>query len=227
MKPRSVLAQVAGIASVALLAGCGREVAGPPPAGTRQVSGTVVRAGTAVAGIKIKLYDDLERVQVDSTLTDGAGAYGFDGVGVGQWMVKVSPTLDSDLGYVRFFFDLSSPGQALVVPPFDVDGHGFDLVAPADGARLPRPTFTSPLTFQWTAYQASSLWSSARLDDSLGVLAWASPQGTQTQAAWNGLGNQPPYSGTAVPAGRYTWRVKLRLPNGVQAASRMRTLVLD
>jgi hypothetical protein len=217
------------LAFVALTAGCGlsREVAGPAPAGTPQVTGTVTRAGVALQAMKVKLYDDLEQVQADSTVTDAAGAYGFNGVGAGHWMVKVSPTLDSDLGYVRFFFDVTAAGQAVVIPPFDVDKRGFDLAVPADAARLPRPTFSSPLTFQWTAYQGTYLWSSARLDDSLGVLAWASPQGTQAQAAWNGLGNQPPYTGGAVPAGRYSWRVKLRLPNGVQAASRVRALVLD
>ena len=65
------------------------------------------------------------------------------------------------------------------------------------------------------------------MDDSLGVLAWASPQGTQSQAGWNGLGNQGSYTGAPVPAGRYAWRVKLRLPAGVQAASRVRALVLE
>ncbi len=210
-----------------VLAGCGasREVAGPSPPET--VSGTVVRAGVAVPGMKVKLYDDLEQSQVDSTLTDGAGAYGFAGVGPGHWLVKVSPTLASDLGYVRFFFDITTAGQSVAIPPFDVDARGFDLVAPADSTVQARPTFSSALTFQWSAYQGTYLWSSARVDDSLGVLAWASPQGTQSQAGWNGLGNQGSYVGAPVPAGRYAWRVKLRLPAGVQAASRVRVLVLE
>lgn len=222
---RAVLA----LAAALLVAGCGlsREVAAPGPAGTRQVSGTVNRAGAASPGIKVKLYDDLEQVQVDSTFVDAAGGYGFSGVGVGHWMVKVSPTLATDLGYVRFFFDVTTAGQTVVVPPFDIDAHGFGLVAPPDSLRTPPPTFSAPLTFQWTAYQDTYLWASARLDDSLGTLAWASPQGTQTSAAWNGLGNQPGYSGAPVPRGRYSWRVKLRLPNGVQAASRSRALWLD
>jgi hypothetical protein len=210
-------------------AGCAGSGGGPvaPVAGGHQIGGVVQRSGAPVVGQKVKLYDDLEGIQLDSTFTAADGSYGFDGVGIGKWLVKVSPASPDDLGYVRWFFDLSSAGAAVAVPPLDVAAHGFVLQAPDDASRMARPSFSSSLDFSWSAYGAPYLWASVRLSDSTGVLAWSSNQEPSTQASWNGVGNEGSYSGRILAPGRYVWRVKLRLPNSVQAASHERVLFLD
>lgn len=214
---------------VALAAGCGVSSKAPtaPPPGARQVRGTVSRGAVAAAAVKVKLYDDASGAQVDSVLSGSDGAYGFDGVPAGNWMVKVSGPTASDLGYVRWFFATAAAGQSVVVPPFDIDAHGFDLVTPADGANVPRPGFSSPLTFAWSAYGAPYLWAAVHVDDPVGTLAWSSAQAPVTQVSWNGVGNEGPYSGQALAAGPWTWRVKLRFANNVQGASRERALNLE
>ena len=226
---RRALSSLALALGLLVLAGCGasREKGITAPPGQAQIIGTVNRAGTSLAGFKVKLYNDTAGAQVDSTFTDAGGSYGFSGVPAGAWMVKVSPTDPGDLGYVRFFFALSTSGQSATVPPFDVSAHGIALSAPSDGASLVQPTFSSPLRFSWTSYQAPLSWMNARISDTQDVLAWASPQGQATTADWNGLGNQGSYAGAAVPAGTYQWRVKLHLGNAVQAATRVRTLILQ
>jgi len=224
MSTRLVLA-----ASIAVLAlsGCGREKAPTAPGGQAQVTGTVSRAGTPLAAFKVKLYDDVTGAQVESTFTDASGAYGFSGIPAGKWMVKVSPIDPGDLGYVRYFLDFAASGQTAVVPAFDVSAHGIALATPADQASTSPPSFSSPLRFSWSSYQAPLSWMNARLSDTQDVLAWASPQGQATSADWNGMGNDGPYAGAAVPPGTYGWRVKLHLGNGVQAATRVRVLTLQ
>ena len=211
-----------------LAGGCDvtRERAPTAPPGQAQITGTVERSGTALAAFKVKLYDDTSGLQVDSTLTDASGAYGFSGVSAGRWMVKVSPVDPADLGYVRYFFTLSAAGQAASVPRFDVSAHGIDLVTPADSVTLSVPSFASPLHFNWSSYSAPFIWMNARVSDPQDVLVWGSPQGQSTSADWNGLGNDGAYAGAPAPPGTYQWRVKLHLGNGVQAATRVRLLVL-
>jgi len=219
--PAALLAMVA-------LAGCSasREKGLTAPPGQPQVAGTVNRAGAAVAGFKVKLYNDATGAQVDSTFTDATGAYGFANVPTGTWMIKVSPTDPGDLGYVRFFLDLATSGQAATIPPFDVSAHGIALAAPSDGAAVNAPTFSAPLLFSWSSYQAPLSWMNARISDAQDVQSWTSPQGQATAADWNGLGNDGPYAGAPVPPGTYQWRVKLHLGNAVQAATRVRTLTV-
>ena len=226
--------RLAGAFSLVLLgsalAGCGLSSKGGPtgPApGVKQVRGTVTRGAVPAVAVKVKLYDDGSGVQVDSVLTASDGAYGFDGVPAGSWMVKVSGPEATDLGYVRWFFATSSPGQVVAVPPFDIAAHGFDALSPADGAAVPRPGFSTPLVFRWSAYAGPALWSAVYLDDANGDLAWQSPQVPSTEASWNGVGNQNSYAGQVLGVGRWYWRVKLRFAYDVQGASRQRALDLE
>ena len=226
--------RLAGALSLVLLGtaltGCGLSSKGGPtgPApGVKQVRGTVTRGAVPAVAVKVKLYDDGSGVQVDSVLTASDGAYGFDGVPAGSWMVKVSGPEATDLGYVRWFFATAAAGQSVVVPPFDIAAHGFDQVSPADAASVPRPGFSTPLTFTWTGYAAPYLWAAVHIDDANGTLAWASAQAPVTSVAWNGMGNTGPYAGQALAAGSWSWRVKLRFANDVQGASRQRALVLQ
>ena len=215
-------------AACAALAGCGlsRETLTGPAPGGPQVTGTVLRAGAAVSDIAVKLYDDPGGTLFGSEVTDGSGVYGFANVPAGRWMVKVSPSQPSDLGYVRYFFELSASGAPAEIPPFDISAHGFDLVDPVDGSIAPPPSAGTPLRMTWSPYQSTYAWTSARVSDSTGVSVWASTAAQTTEADWNGIGNDGPYAGQAVVAGRYLWRVRIRLPNGVQGATRQRVVEL-
>jgi hypothetical protein len=186
----------------------------------------VQRAGIAVDTMKVKLYDDAEGVQVDSAYTDETGAYGFSNVRAGRWMVKVSPPGSDDLEYVRFFIDLVADGAPATIPPFDIASHGFDLIAPADGSVEARPSVSSPLRLEWSLYQATYEWTSARISDQANLPVWASSVGQTTHADWDGVGNDGSYAGQPAPPGHYLWRVKIRLPYGVQAATRQRAFRL-
>lgn len=210
-------------------AGCGvsREQGPTGPPAAHDVYGVVYRGAAAASGVKVKLYDDVAGVQRDSVLAGADGSYGFDGLPAGRWMVKVSGPLPDDLGYVRWFFETASAGQSVAVPPFDIAAHGFDPLTPADLAIAPRPGFSTPLVFRWSAYVAPALWSAVYLDDANGAGAWTSAQVPSTEASWNGVGNQGSYAGRTLGAGRWYWRVKLRFANDVQGASRERALDLE
>ena len=211
------------------VAGCGlsREKAPTAPPGTPQVVGTVVRTGAPAAGMKITLsvHDSADTV-VDSTITDGSGHYAFMSVPPGHWVSRVSPTDSADLGYVRAFFEVANPGDAITIPAFDIDVHGLVQVSPPDSAIVPLPSFTSALRFTWTPYQLPYLTASARVSVN-GVLAWTSIRNKSTQADWNGVGNRGVFAFQTLPPGTYQWRVKLQLPNSLQAATHLRTLVLQ
>jgi hypothetical protein len=216
--------------ALALVCGCGlgREASPTAPApGAPQLTGTVHRSGTPVAGLRVKIVDDATQVVRDSSFTDGGGRYGFSGIAAGKWMVKVSPSDPGDLGYVRCFVTLAHDGAAAVIPPFDIAPHGLDLVAPNDSEAASAPTIVTPLTFQWRPYQAAFQWMSVHVEDVAGNGVWVSPSSQGTQAEWNGLGNDGAWAGRTAPPGPYQWRVKARLANGVQAATRVRTLVLQ
>ncbi len=133
-------------------------IAVPGGGAPTQIAGTVDRTGQALAGFKVKLYDDATGVLADSTLTVASGVYGFGGVPAGRWMVKVASSEPGDLGYVRFFVDLASAGDTRAVPPFDVAAHGIGLAVPAAGATASRPDFSNPLSFSWSAYSAPFQW---------------------------------------------------------------------
>ncbi len=209
--------------------GCGlaREQAVTAPPGSPQVTGRVLRAGVAAAGMTILLavHDSLEAA-IDSTVTDGSGGYGFQAVPPGRWVIRVSPTAPEDLGYVRAFFDVLHSGDAIAIVPLDVDAAGLALLTPGDGAVAPLPSFSAPLRFTWSESRAPYLTASARLSVD-GVIAWTSIRSRSTQADWNGTGNRGSYTGQALPPGAYNWRVKLQLPNSVQAATHLRTLYLQ
>jgi len=211
-------------------AGCGlRRETAPEialPGGGAQVSGSVARAGQPLAGFKVKLYDDAAGVLTDSAFAASSGVYGFAAVPAGRWMVKVS-SVEPDFGYVRYFFELASAGERRELPPFDVAAHGLGLEAPAAGASVARPDFSSPLVFSWSAYQAPFQWATVQVSDSSGVAVWNSPRTQATGASWNGFATEGPLTGQPVPAGRYRWRVKLRLQNSVQAATIEREMALQ
>jgi hypothetical protein len=211
-----------------LVAGCGLRrdrvvgVEGPPA-----ITGVVQRGGASVPGEWVKLYDDQSGALADSSLTNSSGGYSIPAPGAGPWMVKVSSDLPGDLGYVRFLFTTSGGSDAVQVPPLDLAAHGFAIAQPTDSAAVAQPNIIAPLHFSWSEYQGTYKWASARVTDSLGVVVWASAQGKGVSADWNGVGNSdPPYLGNLVPPGRYFWRVKLHLPNSVQAASRQRQFVI-
>ena len=214
-----------GFALLLGLFGCGLRrdrLTAPPNASA--LHGVVTRAGNPVPGESVKLYQDPSGALRDSSVTDAQGDYGFGPVPSGQWMAKVSSVAGGDLSYVRYIFQ--GPSSSLELPPMDLFAYGFDLLQPADSAAMPQPSIISPIHFAWSAYGAPYRWASARITDTLGVLVWQSALVPSTSADWNGVGNDGVYAGKVVQPGRYSWRVKLHLPNSVQAASRQRQIVI-
>jgi hypothetical protein len=173
----------------------------------------------------LSVHDSLE-APVDSAVTNGSGIYTFASIPPGSWIVRVSPDARGDLGYVRAFFDVVNPGNAITIVPMDIAASGLVLVAPGEDAAVAPPSFSSPQRFTWTPYQRPYLTASARLSRD-GIIAWTSPRGRSTQADWNGMGNRGAFTGQALSPGTYRWRVKLQLANSVQAATPLRTLVLQ
>ncbi|MEO5988598.1 MAG: hypothetical protein ABIU54_05465 [Candidatus Eisenbacteria bacterium] len=229
MHTPSVLHSRAWSAGVVLLvlalAGCGLRrdtVVGPSSSGPA-INGVVLRSGVAIGDEWVKLYDNATGVLLDSALTNSAGQYSIPAGSAGLRLVKVSSSLPGDFGYVRYLF--TGTGDSMEMPPLDLAAQGFDLATPADSAMVAQPNPIAPIHFTWTPYQGTYKWSGARVADSLGVQVWSSAQGRETAADWNGVGNSdPPYTGQLAPPGRYQWRVKIHLPNGVQAATRQRLI---
>ena len=64
-----------------------------------------------------------------------------------------------------------------------------------------------------------------RIADRSDSTVWEPASSTATTSTFNGIGNASVYAGQLVPPGTYTWRVKVHFGNGVQAATRTRTIV--
>lgn len=173
----------------------------------------------------LSAHDSLE-APVDSAVTNASGTYAFASIPPGQWIIRVSSDDPGDMGYVRAFFDVVHAGDAITIVPMDIAASGLTLVAPAEGAVVAPPSFSSPQRFTWTPYQLPYLTASARLSRD-GVIAWTSVRARSTQADWNGMGNRGAFTGQALSPGTYRWRVKLQLANSVQAGTQFRTLVLQ
>ncbi len=221
-------------ASAALLlttaAGCGlrRQAAvgfAPTP---YVVFGRVTRAARAWSGAPVKLYDATAGAQLDSLAADGTGYYGFDRAPAGGVMVKVSSTDTLDFAYVRYILVRGTATERDSVPPFETRTGGCAPLAPAAGAGVPTPSPAAPLTFAWSPVGGNTgARYKARLADARDSTVWESTRDFATSAAFNGIGSAGAYAGALVPPGAYQWRVKVKFPDGVQAATREQALTFS
>jgi hypothetical protein len=211
--------------TLTLLAGCGlsREEPIPFRATAYALQGQVLRSGVPLTRQTVKLYDDLEATYLDSVVTDDTGHYGFGSAPAGGVMVKVTSLRPGDFRYVRYIFQRTSAASRDSVPPLDVWAYGCRLLAPEEGANLEQPSPSLPLEFTWTPMTGmASARYRVRLVDTADTLVWESSRDLETTASFNGIGTNAEYAGQFVSTGTFNWRVKVRLPNDVSAATEER-----
>lgn len=212
-----------------------RETAGPRVP-FPNVEGTIVRSGVPVGGLRVKLVV----TDTDSTFakahTDAAGHYGFSGIGIGGWTVKISPTDPTDFGSVEYAFIFARPDTGAVIPPIDLSLDGTSLISPGAGDTVPFPGFTEgPLRFDWKRPEwPDSLQTrvQVRLYDPSGSPVWYSAKiPFDTTVAWNGFCNQGIHINQPVDSvgpGTYSWRLRLDLAvSPLQFTTSSRALVLE
>ncbi len=228
MSLRAIAARVTLAAWVLLAAGCGleRQRLIPFAPSNYVMFGRIERGGLPLAGQLVKLYDESETVLFDSLRSDPSGEYGFESAPSGGVMVKVSSLDTLDFGYVRYILTRGSDAERDSIPPMDLRAYGCRPLDPPPGAGVPAPDPSSPLTFRWAPMSlAGTIKYKVRLADAQDSTVWESVREVGTSADFNGIGTFGVYAATLVGPGAYTWRVKVRLPNGVQAATAPRTIV--
>ncbi|MBI5709808.1 MAG: hypothetical protein HZC42_05790 [Candidatus Eisenbacteria bacterium] len=220
------------LAGAALLgAGCGLQrqqqvFFAPSNVANYVLFGQVTRAGGPIAGKSVKLYSTASGALLDSLLTDATGGYGFPSAPSGEVMVKVSSDDSLDFAYVRYIFTRSSSVERDSIPPMDLRAYGCAAIAPVSGARVPVPSPNAPLAFSWTPMSvAGTIKYRARLADAADSTVWESTRDIGTSALFNGIGTFGAYAGMLLGPGEYQWRVKVRFPTGVTAATRQRPLI--
>lgn len=179
------------------------------------LTGTVLRDGQPVAGIKVKLEDTTLDQEVNDDRTSAAGIFAFSGVGAGTWTVRVDGVVDGDFDKVSYDLEFASAETSLVCPDLEISLSGLVILEPESGMKRSRPGLFSPLTFQWTDPQGEARSKQVRLyRDEDGAPFWFSSRLTDEQVRWNGLGNQGANTGQAAPAGRYRWRLAVEPEDG-------------
>lgn len=223
------IARRAGLAALVLMvAGCGiqRQKLLPFAPGSQVMFGVVLRGGQPLGGRLVKLYDANEVVLLDSLRSDTSGQYGFMSAPAGDVMVKVSSLDTLELGYVRYIVTRSSSSERDSIPPFDLFAYGCTPLEPAAGAAVPSPNPAAALTFTWAPMTIpGNIRYKVRLADAQDSTVWESIRDVGTSAEFNGIGTFGSYTAQLVGPGTYSWRVKVRLPNGVQAATATRSIV--
>jgi hypothetical protein len=63
--------------------------------------------------------------------------------------------------------------------------------------------------------------------DGEGRDVWSSAKQPVAEVAWNGLGTSGEYNGVLVPAGNYSWRIKMELADRLECRLEFHNLVLE
>ena len=105
--------------------------------------------------------------------------------------------------------------------------YGGATLEPEDGATHALPNVFQPLSFRWTLPELEVAWARAYVFDGAGGDVWISAKEPVSETAWNGLGNAGDWDGVPVPAGIYSWRIKIELTDGQECRLEYRTLVLQ
>jgi len=216
MTPRTITAVVL---AAGLLGGCEADLHDDvgPRVPVPNVAGHVVRAGEAAEELKVELRRAADATVIDSTDTDDDGEFAFADVGPGLWEVKVSGDEEGDFEALTAEFTVAAPESLMALGALDVWAYGAMPIEPEDGARVARPTLFAPLLLQWRLPSRAADWARAQVYDVAGEAVWFSDKRVSTEVTWNGLGSEGTYAGQFVPAGDYTWRVKVGFADGSEA----------
>lgn len=198
-----------------------------PRVPTPNVLGQVLRDSAEAEDLGAVLRTQADAFVVAEVETDDDGEYAFADVDSGNWEVKVSGAEPGDWHSVSREFELVHPDSIIVLPTFDILAYGAIALEPDDGGSNPLPTVFQPLHFRWTLPDLEVTWARVYVFDSEGYDVWSSAKEPVAEAAWNGLGSSGEYEGMPVPAGTYSWRVKMELGNGQECRLAYRTLVLE
>lgn len=180
-------------------------------------TGGVVREAAPAGGLEVELRRAADAVVINSTETASNGRFDFSDVGAGAWEVKISGDENGDFEAVTREFTLADPDSLVDLGVFDIAAYGAAPLAPEDGAVMARPGPFAPVLFTWSLPTRSVLWARAQVYDAAGQAVWVSDKEAVAQALWNGLGSEGEYAGRLVPAGDYTWRVKVGFADGTEA----------
>lgn len=191
------------------------------------VSGRVVRAGQPVDAIDVELRTVIEAVVVDSVSTASDGTFGFAGVAVGDWEIKVSGEDPLDFTSVTREFHLARVDTLADLAPLDLFAYGAAPNAPSEGAVMPLPNPFQPIVFRWTAPARAFESGRVYLYTASGDAVWTSVRTDADSALWNGLGSEGEYEGRFASAGSYTWRLKFDFPDGLEGRTVYRALGLQ
>ncbi|MCK4303830.1 MAG: hypothetical protein KAY24_06295 [Candidatus Eisenbacteria sp.] len=190
------------------------------------VTGLVERAGSPAGDLDVVLRVAENAWVVDSTDTDKDGSFEFAEVAAGGWEIKVSGDDPGDFDSVSREFHLTESGSKVELPVLDVYAYGATALEPPDAAELPRPDVFHPIPFNWTLPGRDVSWIRVQLYDQSGAGVWYSSKAVGEESLWNGLGNRGAYEGLLVPAGVYTWRVKIAFPDTLEARTDSRELTI-
>jgi hypothetical protein len=188
------------------------------------VTGTVVREGQPIAGLRVVLRPPDSGTSYDASTTDAGGRFWLHAP-VGIWEIRASGVLDGDFASVTR--DVLSDSGQIALPAFELSTQGANLEAPAAGAIVSPPTPGSPLLFAWRGPNRTALSARVQLYTENDVAVWFSRGAQDTSMLWNGLGTEGDYRGLLVPAGKYAWRVKFDFSDSSEARLRSIPLVIQ
>ena len=180
------------------------------------VTGTVLRAGSPVADRKVKLIETASDSTWDSARTDALGYYAFSAVGAGDWTVDVSSSDSLDFASVTSRFVFATEDTSASIPALDLSLHGLKMKKPDTAAPVPRPTFLSPVEFEWELPDLPNVTVQIRLYTDAYEPVWFSEKLTTGAVAWNGLCNQGDFRGRPVAAGSYLYRLRVEPDEGAE-----------
>lgn len=191
------------------------------------VEGLVVRVDAPAGNLDVDLRDAARATVLASTSTDRDGEFWFADIGTGIWEIKVSGAEEGDFNSVSREFSLEHPESLLTLAPMDVFAYGVTVLEPPDSGVVPKPNPFEPVTFRWILPEQAVKSARVRLYDGVGQPVWSSPRTLIEEALWNGLGNRGSYDGQLVPAGGYSWCVKMEFQDDLEARTDYRELELQ
>lgn len=191
------------------------------------VTGEVMRGGSAADNLDVDLRTVEGAVVVQSTATDARGAYAFYEIEPGDWEIKASGDMAGDFDAVSRVVRTVAVAGIKDVPRMNIDAMGAALLEPHDSVTVATPNPFQWMTFRFVLPDAEILWARVQVYEDSGVAVWSSDRALDSEVLWNGVGNRGEHEGRIVAPGDYRWRVKFQFPDSMEARLDMRALRLE